>query len=67
MSEEIIFTDESKLSEYNCKLLSGFIDYLNERHKKNKDVFHCGATVQICLDEQFVVEFNNHIISNMTK
>ena len=69
MSEEIIFTDENKLSEYNCKLLSGFIEYLNERHKKNKDVFHCGATVQICSDENFVkkivIEFNNSIVSKM--
>ena len=62
---EIIFTDETKLSEYNCELLNSFINYLNERHKKNKDVFHCGATVQICSDEEFVTEFNNSIMSKM--
>lgn len=63
--EEIIFTDKNKLSEYNCKLLNNFINYLNERHKKNRDVFHCGATVQICSDEEFVTEFNNFIMNKI--
>lgn len=65
MSEEIMFTDKDKLSEYNCELLRNFVDYLNKKHKKNKDVFHCGATVQITLDKESISEFNNLIMNKI--
>lgn len=65
ISEEIIFTDKDKLSEYNCELLKNFVDYLNKKHKKNKDVFHCGAAVQITLDKKSISEFNNLIMNKI--
>lgn len=42
--EEIIFTTKEKLDEYNTKLLLRFVEYLNNQHKKNHSVFHCGSS-----------------------
>ena len=65
-SNEIVFTNTEELSKYNEKLLTGFITYLNNKHKKNRNVFHCGASVQIvCNSEEFVKEFNDFVISKI--
>lgn len=66
-SEEIVFTNADELSKYNKTLLNGFITYLNNRHKKTKGVFHCGASVQIVSDEDLVMEFNDFVMSKITK
>lgn len=64
-SEEIVFTDADALSKYNEALLKGFITYLNKRHKKTRNVFHCGVRVQIVEDsEEFVKDFNNFVMTS---
>lgn len=55
--EEIIFTTKEKLDEYNTKLLLRFVEYLNNQHKKNHSVFHCGARVQIINEENLIKDF----------
>lgn len=59
--EEIVFTNATELSKYNEKLLNGFISYLNNRHKKTHNVFHCGANVQILPDDKLIKEFLNKL------
>lgn len=59
--EEIVFTNANELYKYNEKLLNVFISYLNNRHKKIHDVFHCGATVQILPDDKLIKDFLNKL------
>lgn len=54
-SNDIVFTSIDELNRYNEKLLNNFIDYLNHQHKQSKNVFHCGARIQI-LDKQHLVK-----------
>ena len=56
-NEKIVFTNMANLNNYNEKLLSEFVDYLNKRHKKNHDIFHCGAAVQIFENKEIIKDF----------
>ena len=57
MNNEIIFTTQEKLDEYNTKLLLRFVEYLNNQHKRSHSVFHCGAKVQIIDEENLIKDF----------
>ena len=64
-NNEIVFTSMDELSKYNATLLNGFVSYLNDRHKRKRDAFHCGARVQIISGEELVNDFNSGIIESM--
>ena len=66
-SDEIIFTSPDELSKYNEKLLNGFVTYLNNKHKKNRGVFSCGATVQIVSEKELIKEFNDFIMNKIVQ
>lgn len=53
----IVFTDKEELDTYNEILLNGFMKYLCNRQKKNRDVVHVGAKVLLIQDEDFVKDF----------
>lgn len=59
--EKIVFTSMDELSKYNEKLLSEFVSYLNDKHKQNHNVFHCGAKVSIVSDDKLIKEFLNSV------
>ena len=46
-SAEITFSDMAALDKYNVELLSLFVGYLNKRHERKRDVYHCGVTLRI--------------------
>lgn len=64
---QILFTDVNELSKYNEKLLEEFVTYLNSRHEKTGNVFHCGARVQILSGEELVKDFNKAVTMNIAK
>ena len=47
MRNQIVFTDENKLKRYDEILLNEFVKYLNVRHRKKRDVYYCGVSIQI--------------------
>lgn len=64
-SDKIIFTSSDEFSKYNEKLLNGFVTYLNNKHKKNRGVFSCGATIQIVSEQELIKEFNDFIVNKI--
>lgn len=57
MGEKIVFTDRSEFLHYNEMLLSAFVTYLNSQHRKNRNVFECGASIQIVSEEELIKGF----------
>ena len=56
-----LFEDRDHIDSYNRVLLVRFADYLEERHKKTKDVFDCNKEVTINNIEDIINDFLNHL------
>lgn len=54
---EVVFSTMDNLNDYNEKLLSEFVQYVNERHRSLHDVFYCGTTVQMSESRDLIADF----------
>lgn len=55
--KKYVFTNKQEFDEYNAKLLAGFLQYLDIRQKKMRDVADANVRIIINQDEKIVEDF----------
>ena len=55
--KKYVFTNKQEFDEYNAKLLTGFLQYLDIRQKKMRDVADANVRIIINQDEKIVEDF----------
>lgn len=55
--KKYVFTNKQEFDEYNTKLLAGFLQYLDIRQKKMRDVADANVRIIINQDEKIIEDF----------
>ena len=55
--KKYVFTNKQEFDEYNAKLLTGFLQYLDIRQKKMRDVADANVRIIINQDEKIIEDF----------
>lgn len=55
--KKYVFTNKQEFDEYNTKLLTGFLQYLDIRQKKMRDVADANVRIIINQDEKIIEDF----------
>ena len=55
--KKYVFTNKQEFDEYNTKLLTGFLQYLDIRQKKMRDVADTNVRIIINQDEKIIEDF----------